>query len=58
MSFKIPIPPIRGNHVGVCIGFNEKGKPVFAHCALGFDNVVVTPAGDVFRYARRPGFFS
>ena len=56
MSFRIPTN--KGNHVGICIGFNKKGKPVFAHCALGFDNVVVTPAGDVFHYARRPGFFS
>ena len=56
--FQNSYPTNKGNHVGVCIGFNEKGKPVFAHCALGFDNVVVTPAGDVFRYARRPKFFS
>ena len=56
--FQNSYPTNKGNHVGVCIGFNEKGKPVFAHCALGFDNVVVTPAGDVFHYARRPGFFS
>ena len=56
--FQNAYPTNKGNHVGVCIGFNEKGKPVFAHCALGFDNVVVTPAGDVFHYARRPGFFS
>ena len=56
--FQNSYPTNKGNHVGICIGFNEKGKPVFAHCALGFDNVVVTPAGDVFRYARRPGFFS
>ena len=56
--FQNSYPTNKGNHVGICIGFNEKGKPVFAHCALGFDNVVVTPAGDVFHYARRPGFFS
>ena len=46
--FQNSYPTNKGNHVGVCIGFNEKGKPVFAHCALGFDNVVVTPAGPGF----------
>lgn len=43
--FQNAYPTNKGNHIGICIGFNEKGKPVFAHCALGFDNVVVTPAG-------------
>lgn len=55
--FQNAYPTNEGNHVGICVGFNEKDKPVFAHCALGFDNVVVTPAGDVFHYARRPGVY-
>ncbi len=55
--FQNAYPTNKGNHIGVCVGFDEEGKPVFAHCAAGFDNVVVTRAGDVFRYARRPDFF-
>ncbi len=47
-------PTDQGNHIGICVGFEESGAPVFAHCSSGFDNVVVTTAGDVFRYARRP----
>ena len=43
-----------GNHVGICIGFDRKGEPLFAHCAAGENNVVVTHADDVFIYARRP----
>lgn len=46
-----------GNHVGICIGRNERGTPLIVHCAAGFDNVVVTTPGLVFRYARRPGIF-
>ena len=52
--FQNKYPTDKGNHIGICIGFNEKGKPLFLHCASGFDNVVVTGAGGVFRYARRP----
>jgi len=55
--FQNAYPTNKGNHIGVCVGFDEEGKPVFAHCAAGFDNVVVTRAGDVFRYARRPNFY-
>ncbi len=55
--FQHRYPTDKGNHIGICIGFNEGGEPVFAHCAAGFDNVVVTPAGDVFYHARRPDYF-
>lgn len=53
-AFQNQYPTNEGNHIGICIGFDEKGKPLFLHCASSFDNVVVTGAGDVFRYARRP----
>lgn len=56
--FQNAYPTNKGNHIGICIGFDEAGTPVFAHCAAGFDNVVVTRAGDVFRYARRPNFYA
>ena len=56
--FQNAYPTNKGNHIGICIGFDEAGAPVFAHCAAGFDNVVVTRAGDVFRYARRPNFYA
>jgi len=46
-----------GNHIGICIGFDQQGEPLFAHCAAGENNVVVTHADDVFRYARRPNVF-
>ena len=55
--FQNAYPTNKGNHIGICIGFDDAGKPVFAHCAAGFDNVVVTRAGDVFHYARRPDFY-
>lgn len=44
---------IRDNHVGICVGYLD-GEPVFAHCSLSLGGVVVTGAGGVFRYARRP----
>lgn len=53
-AFQNKYPTDQGNHIGICIGFDEKGRPLFLHCASSFDNVVVTGAGDVFRYARRP----
>ena len=56
-AFMNRYPTNKGNHIGICVGFTEKGAPVFAHCSSGFDDVVVTPAGDVFRYARRPNLF-
>ena len=46
-----------GNHIGICIGLDASGEPLFAHCAAGENNVVVTHADDVFRYARRPNVF-
>ncbi len=55
--FQNEYPTDEGNHIGICIGFDEAGRPMFAHCASGFDNVVVTGAGDVFRYARRPHYY-
>ncbi|MEZ4358396.1 MAG: NlpC/P60 family protein [Eubacteriales bacterium] len=45
-----------GNHVGICIGFNENGDPLIAHCSAQFDNVVVTTRGVIFNYARRLSF--
>ncbi len=56
-AFQNEYPTDEGNHIGICLGFNEKGQPLFLHCASGFDNVVVTGAGDIFRYARRPNYF-
>ena len=53
-AFMNEYPTDQGNHIGICVGFTEKGDPLFAHCAAAFDDVVVTPAGEVFRYARRP----
>lgn len=47
-------PSKEENHVGICIGFDKEDRPVFAHCASKFDNVVVTNRGDVFNYPRRP----
>lgn len=44
----------KGNHVGIVVGFTETGEPLVAHCAAGFDGVVVTGRGDIFRYPRRP----
>lgn len=52
--FQNRVPSRDGNHIGICIGFGEDGMPLFVHCAYSFNNVVVTQAGDVFRYARRP----
>ena len=57
-AFQNKSPPDPGYHIGTCIGFAQKGKPLFLHCASSFDNVVVTGAGDVFRYARRPLIYS
>lgn len=51
--FQNQYPKASGNHVGICIGFYED-KPVFAHCAYSEDAVVVTTAGEVFHFARRP----
>lgn len=44
----------KGNHVGIVVGFLPSGEPLIAHCAAGFNDVVVTGRGDVFRYPRRP----
>ncbi|MEA5059467.1 MAG: NlpC/P60 family protein [Candidatus Pelethousia sp.] len=52
--FQNKYPTNKGNHIGICIGFDTAGKPLFLHCASSFDNVVVSGAGDIFRYARRP----
>ncbi len=57
-AFQNQYPTDEGNHIGICIGFDQKGKPLFLHCAASFDNVVVTGAGDIFRYARRPLIYS
>lgn len=46
-----------GNHVGIVVGFNEDAEPLIAHCAAGFNNVVVTGRGDLFVHPRRPLFY-
>lgn len=56
LVFQNEYPEASSNHVGVCIGF-YKGKPVFAHCSAAADNVIVTTAGQIFKYARRPAVF-
>lgn len=57
LVFQNEYPEATENHVGICIGFDEEGEPLFVHCAASFDNVVVTYAGDIFRFARRPSVF-
>ena len=53
LVFQNEYPGASYNHVGVCIGYFN-GSPVFAHCSASEDNVVVTTAGTLFKYARRP----
>ena len=53
LVFQNEYPEADSNHVGVCVGFFT-GRPVFAHCSSTEDTVVVTTAGGLFRYARRP----
>ena len=55
--FQNKYPTNKGNHIGICIGFDKDSKPLFLHCASSFDNVVVTGADDIFLYARRPIFY-
>ena len=55
LVFQNAYPGSSGNHVAICIG-KYRGRPVFAHCSSAHDNVVVTTAGSIFRYARRPSF--
>lgn len=57
LAFENRYPDSGSNHVGICIGYDEAGRPVFAHCSSKYDGVVATPAGGVFRYARRPFLF-
>ena len=47
-----------GNHVGICIGRDRKGEPIFVHCAASEDNVVATHADGIFEYARRPYIYA
>lgn len=54
--FQRRYPSNEGNHIGICIGYLD-GDPVFVHLAAGFDNVVVTRAGDVFTVSRRPSIY-
>lgn len=56
--FQNKYPKADSNHIGICVGFNESGEPVFAHCSFSENTVVVTTAGDIFRYARRPNVFA
>ena len=46
-----------GNHVGICIGYDRGGEPLFVHCAASEDNVVVTHADGIFEHARRPNIY-
>lgn len=57
LAFQNEYPEASSNHVGVCVGFYN-GRPVFAHCASGSNTVVVTTAGELFKYARRPEIFN
>ncbi len=57
-AFQRPYPTSEGNHIGICIGYDDKNKPLFVHCSLGLDNVYVTYADDIFTVARRPNIFS
>ncbi len=57
LAFENRYPEKSDNHVGICIGYGEDGQPVFVHCSSKFNGVVATPAGGVFRYARRPFLF-
>ncbi len=57
IAFMNKYPTDDGNHVGICVGFLKNGDPVFAHCSSSFDNVVVTPRGTAFNYARRLNIF-
>lgn len=56
--FQNKYPGADSNHIGICVGFTQDGEPVFAHCSASEDNVVVTTAGDIFKYARRPSVFT
>ena len=53
LVFQYAYPTNLGNHVGICIGYDEKSRPVFVHCTAKYDNVVVTNAGEFFSLARR-----
>ncbi len=55
--FQNKYPKADSNHIGICVGFAQNGEPVFAHCSFSENNVVVTTAGDIFKYARRPSVF-
>ncbi|MBQ3552257.1 MAG: C40 family peptidase [Clostridia bacterium] len=57
LVFQYSYPEAAGNHVGICIGFDRFGIPYFAHSSFSLGGVVITPAGDVFKYARRPFLF-
>jgi cell wall-associated NlpC family hydrolase len=57
LAFENRYPENSDNHVGICIGYDVNGQPVFVHSSSKFDGVVATPAGGVFRYARRPFLF-
>ncbi|MCE5235269.1 MAG: NlpC/P60 family protein [Clostridiaceae bacterium] len=57
LAFENRYPDSSSNHVGICVGYGEEGRPVFVHCSSKYDGVVATPAGGVFRYARRPFLF-
>jgi len=46
-----------GNHVGIVLGFDERGEPVIAHCSFSLGGCVVTGRGDIFVFARRPYYY-
>ncbi len=57
LVFMNEYPHAAENHVAICVG-HYNGEPVFAHCSYSENNVVVTTAGNLFRYARRQWSFA
>ena len=44
----------KGNHVAVCVGFNDQGKPLIAESPRTGMRVKVSVASKSFKYVRRP----
>ncbi len=57
LVFQREYPTNKGNHVGICIGFDEDDEPLFAHCSSKLNSVVITHADNVFKFARRPNVY-
>ena len=56
-AFQNEYPGATENHIGICIG-RYNNEPVFVHCCYSENNVVVTMASDILRFARRPSIFA